>query len=432
MPLSPTPGASLGPMPDARERERRMRAALRLAARGEWTTHPNPCVGCVIVKNGRVVGQGWHEKAGQPHAEIMALRDAQEKARGADLYVTLEPCSHYGRTPPCAKALIEAGVGRVFAGMGDPNPAVNGKGLSMLREAGIETHCGILEKDCEWINRGYVSALRRGRPWFALKWAMSLDGKIALKNGKSQWITSERSRLDAQRLRARSSAIVTGVGSILRDDSRLNVRAFDVGRQPLRVVLDSKLHAPASSFVIQDAGSPTLIVAADPGQGGAQRPAPPLPAQAQAQAGSPGGKRGAAPGSNPEPSETDGAARILDQREAALIAARPDLIVRRLKPDAQGRVDLADLAALLQQMGAQYVLCECGPNLSASLLQSGLVDELIVYVAPKILGADGVDPAALPELAELPPNAWRLAESRPIGDDLRLLCARRPDGPSEA
>lgn len=432
MPLSPTPGASLGPMPDAPERERRMRAALRLAARGEWTTHPNPCVGCVIVKNGRVVGQGWHEKAGQPHAEIMALRDAQEKARGADLYVTLEPCSHYGRTPPCAKALIEAGVGRVFAGMGDPNPAVNGKGLSMLREAGIETHCGILEKDCEWINRGYVSALRRGRPWFALKWAMSLDGKIALKNGKSQWITSERSRLDAQRLRARSSAIVTGVGSILRDDSRLNVRAFDVGRQPLRVVLDSKLRAPASSFVIQDAGSPTLIVAAHPGQGGAQRPAPPLPAQAQAQAGSPGGKRGAAPGSNPDPSETDDAARILDQREAALIAARPDLIVRRLKPDAQGRVDLADLAALLLQMGAQYVLCECGPNLSASLLQSGLVDELIVYVAPKILGADGVDPAALPELSELPPNAWRLAETRPIGDDMRLLYARRPDGPSEA
>src|SRR5512143_772423 len=228
-----------------------MAHALRLAERGLYTTSPNPRVGCVLVKDGRVIGEGWHERAGEPHAEVHALRAAGEAARGATAYVTLEPCSHHGRTPPCADALIAAKVARVVAAMQDPNPLVAGQGLQKLAAAGIETDCGLMEAAARELNIGFISHTTRGTPWVRSKIAASLDGRTALANGTSKWITGEEARRDVQHWRARSCAVLTGIGTVLADDPQLNVREIEMGRQPLRVVLDRELRISPGAKILQ-------------------------------------------------------------------------------------------------------------------------------------------------------------------------------------
>ncbi|HET9701436.1 MAG TPA: bifunctional diaminohydroxyphosphoribosylaminopyrimidine deaminase/5-amino-6-(5-phosphoribosylamino)uracil reductase RibD, partial [Burkholderiales bacterium] len=230
---------------------RHMAEALRLAERGRRTATPNPRVGCVITRDGEVVGRGWHERAGGPHAEVLALAEAGDRARGANLYLTLEPCAHHGRTPPCAEALVRSGVARVVAAMQDPNPLVAGKGFSIVRAAGIEVQSGLLEAEARELNLGFVSRMTRGRPWVRLKLAASLDGRTALANGKSQWITAEAARRDAHRLRAEACAVLTGIGTVRDDDPRLTVRGVATSRQPARVVVDSRLETPPDAKVLE-------------------------------------------------------------------------------------------------------------------------------------------------------------------------------------
>jgi diaminohydroxyphosphoribosylaminopyrimidine deaminase/5-amino-6-(5-phosphoribosylamino)uracil reductase len=346
-----------------------MARALQLAARGLCTTSPNPRVGCVIVRDDVVVGEGWHERAGTPHAEIHALKAAGDRARGATVYVTLEPCSHHGRTPPCAEALVDAGVARVVAAMNDPNPLVAGGGISILTLAGIRAELGLMEAEARALNPGFVSRMTRGRPWVRLKTASTLDGKTALANGRSQWITGEAARADVQRLRARACAILTGSGTVLADNPRMNVRDVDIGRQPLRVVVDSRLRTPANAAIL-----PALVAChcADP------------------------------------------AAR------AALEAAGAEVVEL---PGADDRVDLAALLTLLAQRGVNEVHVEAGAALNGALLTAGLVDEWVAYVAPMAVGDDArglfSHAAALTSLDAA--ARFRLSDVRQIGSDLRLL-----------
>lgn len=344
-----------------------MARALQLAARGLYTTTPNPRVGCVIVKNGIVVGEGWHQRAGEPHAEVHALAAAGDAARDATAYVSLEPCSHHGRTPPCTEALIRAGVTRVVAAMRDPNPVVAGGGIGMLTLAGISAEVGLLEADAHALNPGFVSRMSRGRPWVRLKTAATLDGRTALANGQSQWITGAAARADVQRLRAQACAILTGSGTVLADDPRMNVRNFDIGRQPLRVVVDSALRTPASAAIL-----PALVVC----------------------------------------HHADAA------RRAALEDAGAEVIEL---PATDGRVDLAALLAKLAQRGVNEVHVEAGAALNGALLATGLVDEWIAYVAPMAVGDAARGLFAHPPLTALA-NATRfhLADVRQIGGDLRL------------
>jgi diaminohydroxyphosphoribosylaminopyrimidine deaminase/5-amino-6-(5-phosphoribosylamino)uracil reductase len=344
-----------------------MARALQLAARGLYTTSPNPRVGCVIVGDGRVIGEGWHERAGTPHAEIHALKAAGDAARGATVYVTLEPCSHHGRTPPCAEALINAGVGRVVAAMTDPNPLVGGGGISMLTLAGIRAEIGLLEAEARALNPGFVSRMTRQRPWVRLKTASTLDGKTALANGASQWITGEAARADVQRLRARACAIVTGSGTVLADNPRMNVRDFDIGRQPLRVIVDSALRTPADAAIL-----PALVAC-----------------------------HHAAP-----------------KARAALEKAGAEVIEL---PRTDGRVDLAGLFTLLAQRGVNELHVEAGAALNGALLAAGLVDEWVAYMAPMVVGDDAHGLFAQPSLASLADAArFKLADVRQIGGDLRL------------
>src|SRR3989338_2324166 len=242
-----------------------MAQALRLAERGLYTTSPNPRVGCVLVKDGAVIGEGWHERAGEPHAEVYALHAAGEAARGATAYVTLEPCSHHGRTPPCADALIEAGVTRVVVAVQDLNPEVAGAGIAKLRVAGIAVECGLMETEARELNIGFFARMTRGTPWLRSKIAMSLDGRTALNNGKSQWITGAAARRDVQHWRARSCAVLTGINTVLADDARLNVREIESSRQPLRVVLDSQLRMPLDARVLYGGGSALVYTASKNG-----------------------------------------------------------------------------------------------------------------------------------------------------------------------
>ncbi len=352
-----------------------MARALQLAERGLWTTSPNPRVGCVLVRDGWVVGEGWHEKAGEPHAEVHALRAADGRAHGATAYVTLEPCSHHGRTPPCAEALIAAGVARVVVAMQDPNPLVAGRGLVALRAAGVETACGLLESEARELNIGFVSRMTRGLPWLRLKTAASLDGKTALNNGVSQWITGEAARLDGHRWRARACAILTGVGTVREDDPQLNVRGLATARQPLRVVVDSRLETPLDAMVLQ--GGATLIAGA-----------------------------------------VENAAKI-----AALQAAGAEVLIL---PNAAGKVELPDLLGALAERGINEVHAEAGFNLNGSLLREGLVDELLLYLAPCLIGHAASGLFNLPELTDLN-GKHRLAirDLRQIGEDIRLLARFR-------
>src|SRR5512143_132759 len=344
-----------------------MARALQLAARGLFTTSPNPRVGCVIAKDGAVVGEGWHERAGAPHAEIHALTLAGDAARGSTVYVTLEPCSHHGRTPPCAEALVNSGVARVVAAMTDPNPLVAGGGISMLTLAGIRAEVGLMEAEARALNPGFVSRMTRKRPWLRLKTASTLDGKTALANGTSQWITGEAARADVQALRARACAILTGSGTVLADNPRMNVRDLDIGRQPLRVVVDSALRTPAHAAIL-----PALVAC-----------------------------HHAAPA----------ARAALEQAGAEVVEL----------PGADGRVDLGALLALLAQRGVNELHVEAGAALNGALLAAGWVDEWVAYVAPMAVGDDARGIFSRPALASLDDAArFSLADVTPLGGDLRL------------
>lgn len=349
---------------------RYMAFALRLARQGLNTTMPNPRVGCVIVRDDQVVGEGWHQRAGEPHAEVHALREAGHLARGATAYVTLEPCAHFGRTPPCADALIEAGLNRVVAAMADPNPLVAGKGLARLSAAGILCESGLLEDEARELNIGFVSRMSRGRPWLRLKLAASLDGKTALGNGISQWITGEAARRDGHRWRARACAILTGSGTVRDDNPQLTVRGLDVERQPLRVVVDSRLETPPNARVV---GPGTLIFAAEDS---------PVRAQALRDAG----------------------AEVI------------------LLPNGLGKVDLPALLQTLGQRGVNELHGEAGFKLNGSLLREGCVDELLIYQAPVLLGDDARGMFGLGGLTELSGRRQlKIIDRRQFGEDTRLL-----------
>ncbi|HRP24720.1 bifunctional diaminohydroxyphosphoribosylaminopyrimidine deaminase/5-amino-6-(5-phosphoribosylamino)uracil reductase RibD [Thauera sp.] len=348
-----------------------MARALALAACGLDTTPPNPRVGCVLIKDGEIVGEGWHRRAGEAHAEIHALRMAGERAQGATAYVSLEPCSHFGRTPPCADALIEAGIARVVAAMEDPNPLVAGRGMARLRAAGIVTEHGLLEVAARELNIGFVSRMARGRPWLRLKAAATLDGKTALNNGVSQWITGAAARRDGHRWRARACAILTGIGTVREDDPQLTVRDVPCERQPLRILIDARLDVSPQARILQ--GAPVLIATAVED---AARMAP-----------------------------------LLDRGHQFVVTA-----------NQAGKVDLP---ALLQELGRRdinEVHAEAGLKLNGSLLREGCVDELLLYLAPMLAGDLAQGLFNLPELASLQAaTRLKIHDLRMVGEDLRLI-----------
>lgn len=351
-----------------------MAQALRLAERGLHTTQPNPRVGCVVAHGERVVGQGWHIRAGEPHAEVYALREAGEQALGATAYVTLEPCAHHGRTPPCADALIAAGVARVVIAAEDPFPQVAGKGIAKLRAAGIAVESGLMRDVAREINIGFFSRIERRRPWVRVKLAMSLDGRTALANGESKWITGEAARADVQRWRARSSAILTGAGTVLADNPQLTVRlpAGDSSGgtfAPTRVILDRHLRTPVGSHVL-DGQIPTLVLHA-------------------------------------------ASAKIADDR-----FAKVECIVMPEQGDA---LDLSAVLSLLAGRHCSELHVEAGPTLCGALFAAGLADELLLYVAPIMLGDHARPLMHLPSLTEMA-SRWslRVVDQRQIGNDWRL------------
>lgn len=348
-----------------------MAQALALAERGLYTTTPNPRVGCVIVRDGAVVGAGWHERAGEPHAEVIALREAGSRAGGATVYVSLEPCSHHGRTPPCTDALIAAKVARVVAACEDPNPLVAGQGLARLRAAGIDVGVGLMGEAARELNIGFVSRMTRGRPWVRMKVAASLDGKTALANGRSQWITSPEARRDGHAFRARACAVLTGIGTVKDDDPQLTVRDVPTSRQPLRVLVDSRLEVPPDARILE--GGNVLIAAAS----------------------------------------DDGA------RAAALTARGAEVLSI---PNAAGKVELGKLMTELGRRGLNEVHVEAGFKLNGSLIAAGLVDELVVYLAPSLIGESGRGMFNLPELADLAASVrLEIRDVRRIGPDVRIL-----------
>ena len=363
-----------------------MRRALELAGRGLYTTDPNPRVGCVLVRAGVVIGEGWHARAGEAHAEVMALRAAGD-ARGATAYVTLEPCSHTGRTPPCADALIAAGIVRVVCAIGDPNPQVAGDGVARLRSAGVEVCMGLHSVAARDLNAGFFSRFERHRPFVRLKLAMSLDARTTPAGGGPLWITGAAARADVQTWRARSSAVLTGAGTVRVDDPRLDVRlAYGPWvRQPLRVVLDPELRCPPESRVFS--GGPSLMFAAEAEE-------------------KPGAEAGAAGTGRSAPSAGVRVVRI---------------------PSAQGRLDLRAVLRHLTALECNELFVECGPRLAASFLREDLVDELILYVAPTFLGADAAPLAALTGLASDPLQRFEFRDQRLIDGDLRLILTPKRD-----
>jgi len=348
-----------------------MARALRLAERGLYTTSPNPRVGCVLTRDGAVIGEGWHERAGEPHAEVHALRAAGAVVRGATAYVTLEPCSHHGRTPPCADALIVAGVARVVVAMQDPNPQVAGQGIAKLRAAGIEVECGLMEAAARELNIGFFTRMTRGTPWLRSKIAASLDGRTALANGESKWITGSAARQDVQHWRARSCAILTGIGTVLADDPQLNVRGVETSRQPLRAVVDNGLRMPLDAKMLQQHGVVIYTATQDA------------------------------------------------QKIAALERAGARVVVL---PEADGQVDVAAVLCDLAIQGCNEVLVEAGSKLNGALFKAGLVDELVLYLAPQMLGDMARGMARLGELISLEQRIeleWN--DVRQVGRDLRIV-----------
>ncbi len=360
------------------EDHRFMARALQLARRGLYTTDPNPRVGCVLVREGEIVGEGWHRRAGEPHAERIALQAAGARAQGATAYVTLEPCSHHGRTPPCADALVEAGVARVVAASVDPNPMVSGRGLARLRAAGIQVESGLLEAAARQLNPGFFKRMSEGRPWVRIKLAMSLDGRTAMADGESRWITGDAARRDVHRLRARSSAIVTGIGTVLADDPSLNVRlppealpGVDAAaslRQPARVVLDSGLRIPEDAKLLS----------------------PPADAWVFHSHG--------------------------DSEKAKRLADRGVRLVR-----LEGGIDLPRVMGALAEAEVNEVLIEAGPTLAGAALAGGVVDELIFYMAPHLMGHRARGLFHLPEIERMADRVpLRIEDVRAVGADWRI------------
>lgn len=347
-----------------------MAQALRLAEQGLFGTSPNPRVGCVIVRDGKVAGEGWHERAGAPHAEAHALRAAGSLAQEATAYVTLEPCSHHGRTPPCADALIAAGVARVVVAMRDPNPLVAGQGLARMKAAGIQVESGLLESAARELNIGFVSRMTRQRPWVRLKTASSLDGKTALSNGVSFWITGPAARQDVHRLRARACAILTGIGTVLADDPRMDVREVETTRQPLRIVVDSQLRTPVTAKILT--GGKTLIVGS-----------------------------------------------VADKAKISrLEGAGAEVIIL---PDATGQVDLARLLIELAEREINEVMVEAGCTLNGALLNAGLIDEWVMYTAPVLLGDHARGLFDVPELTEMSQRREvTIRDVTMVGQDIRI------------
>ncbi len=347
-----------------------MSHAIDLARRGLYTTHPNPRVGCVVVKDGKVVGEAWHREAGEPHAEVIALREAGDAARGSSVYVNLEPCCHQGRTPPCTGFLIDAGVKRVVAALEDPNPQVAGGGVHALRSAGIDVEVGVMRSDAERLNRGFLHRIIRGRPWVTLKVAASMDGRTAMSSGESQWITGKSARRDVHHWRARSSAVMTGSGTILADDPALTVRHVDVQRQPLRVIVDSRFSTPEGARVLQQPGS-TLVATANEAY--------------------------------------EHADRVGSSLEVVYL------------PGDDGAVDLVALLDDLSQREVNELLVEAGPTLNGAMMKAELVDEILLYLAPRILGNEARGMFDLPgrkhlgECAELD-----VTDIRQFGADIRI------------
>jgi diaminohydroxyphosphoribosylaminopyrimidine deaminase/5-amino-6-(5-phosphoribosylamino)uracil reductase len=359
-----------------------MAKAIQLAQKGLYTTHPNPRVGCVLVKDEQIIGQGFHLKAGEGHAEVNALADAKQDVTGATAYVTLEPCSHHGKTPPCADALIKAGVARVVYGMQDPNPEVSGRGLGKIKKAGIDVIGPVLEADCEALNPGFVKRMREGLPFIRVKLAMSLDGRTAMESGESQWITGPEARLDVQRLRAQSDAIVTGIGSVLMDNPNMTVRidsenheaAAKTVRQPLRVIMDTALSILPEAKILYPSNQACVFCVED------------------------------------------------DLEIEHLEALKKKGVTVRFSPRGEdGRLDLLDAMEQLADAGINEVLLETGSELAGGFLQAGLVDEIVVYMAPKLLGSSARPLFQLPletidEAVEL-----ELKSVSQIGQDLRLV-----------
>jgi diaminohydroxyphosphoribosylaminopyrimidine deaminase/5-amino-6-(5-phosphoribosylamino)uracil reductase len=347
-----------------------MAKALQLARLGLNTSHPNPRVGCVITSNGELVGSGWHKKAGEAHAEINALREAGAKAAGGTVYVTLEPCSHTGRTPPCVDALISAKIARLVFAVKDPNPDVNGNGFKRLREAGIDVQSGLMATQAEELNSGFLMRMRQRRPWVRIKLAQSMDGHIALANGSSKWISSSEARADVQNWRARADVVLTGIGTVLADDPSLNVRIDKNARQPARIVVDSHWRLPANSRLL---GLPGKVLVA-------------------------GLKE------NPLPE-----------------ALRKTGVECMFLPSSEGRVDINAMLEELGERGFNEVHVEAGATLCGAFIQQGLVDEVLIYQAPVILGGGAVSPFATPRLDNMQDRVhleW--VDSRRIGKDLRL------------
>jgi diaminohydroxyphosphoribosylaminopyrimidine deaminase/5-amino-6-(5-phosphoribosylamino)uracil reductase len=382
-----SPDASLAGGRGQYDAMRHMRRALDLAALGRATTHPNPRVGCVIVRNGEVVGEGWHQRAGEPHAEVHALRQAGDRARGADVYVTLEPCAHHGRTPPCADALIAAGVGRVFAAMMDPDPRVAGRGLARLREAGVQVESGLCEADAQALNRGFVSRLTRGRPWVTLKLAMSLDGRTAMADGESQWITGAAARDDVHRLRAEAGAVLTTAETVLADDPQLTVRLPGDWRQPDRIVLDSRLRVPATAKVWNE---------------GARRIRLTSPEAA----------------ANPVRHSREGTSQF----RGPVHAPSEEIETITIASTADSGLALDAAIAALAARNINEVFVECGPRLAGALLEAKLVDELLIYAAPMLLGHQSRPLALLPGIEHLADRiALRFTSIEMIGDDIKII-----------
>lgn len=357
-----------------------MARALELARKGLYSTHPNPRVGCVIVRDGEVVGEGWHARAGEPHAEVHALRQAGDRARGATAYVTLEPCSHHGRTPPCADALINAGVARVVAAMQDPNPQVSGNGLLRLMHAGIAVQSGVLEAEARVLNAGFIKRMEHGLPFVRVKLAMSLDGRTAMASGESQWITGAAARSAVQRLRARSSVVVTGADTVLADGARLTLRESELGlnpeqtfmalsRQPQRLLIDGRLRVPLHVPFFQAGAAMVATCAA-----------------------------------------ASARFRYLDDGHELLAL-----------PGSNGHVDLRRLLMELASRGANEVLVEAGPRLAGAFARQGLVDEYQLFVAAKFLGSSARPLLDMPlaRMADAP--ALKIVDMRAVGDDWLIV-----------
>jgi len=359
-----------------RDDHRHMGHALRLAEKGLCTTTPNPRVGCVLVKAGRVVGEGWHLQTGGPHAEVEAIASAGSEARGATAYVTLEPCRHFGRTPPCTDALIGAGVAEVVYAMEDPNPEVRGSSAASLAQAGVRVRCGLMADQAAALNPGFISRMTRGRPWLRVKDAATLDGRTALAGGDSRWITGKPARTDVHRLRAQSCAVMTGIGTLLADDPLLNVRHVDTDRQPLRVVVDNNLAFPTNAATLREPGGVLVATASSD-----------------------------------------------DDRIEAVQAAGAEILQLNT---ARGRVDLPRLMKSLGERGLNEVLVEAGQTLNGALLANGLVDELIVYLNARVMGSSGRGMFALPALETMEyAVGFVITDTRMLGPDLRITLRPR-------